>query len=76
MIRTLTFAAALAAAIALPAIAEDVKPPGTGAGTLFSAQTMLLTAQEAKAWVGRPAYISDGKKLCEGAAGGPFLRAE
>jgi hypothetical protein len=69
MIRTLTFAAALAAAIALPAVAEDVKSPPTAsdAGTTLTAQTSI-TEQEAKAWVGRPVYSSDGKKLGEVAA--------
>jgi hypothetical protein len=66
MIRTLTFAAALAAAIALPAVAEDVKSP-SNAGTVLTAQT-AITEQEAKAWVGRPVYSSDGKKLGEVAA--------
>jgi opacity protein-like surface antigen len=67
MMRTLTFAAALAAVIARPAIAEDAKIPATateGAGTLLTAQS-LLTDQEAKAWVGKPVYSSDGKNLGE-----------
>ena len=70
MMRRLTFAAALAAAIALPAIAEETKSPATateGAGTLLTAQT-LLTEQQAKAWVGKPVYSSDGKNLGEVAA--------
>ena len=69
MMRTLTFAAAFAAAIALPAVAEDVKSPSmaTDAGTMLTAHT-AITEQEAKTWVGRPVYSSDGKKLGEVAA--------
>ena len=68
MMRRLTLAAALAAVIALPAIAEDVKSPATAtAGALLTAQT-AITDQEAKAWVGKPVYSNDGKKLGEVAA--------
>ena len=69
MMRTLTFAAAFAAAIALPAVAEDVKSPSmaTDSGTMLTAQT-VITEQEAKAWVGRPVYSSDGKNIGEVAA--------
>ena len=66
MMRTLTLVAALAAVIALPAIAEDVKSSPAAAASL-TAQT-AITDQEAKAWVGRPVYSSDGKKLGEVAA--------
>jgi sporulation protein YlmC with PRC-barrel domain len=71
MIRTLTLATALAAVLALPAIAEDIKAPSTAAS---SAQTagLSLTSQEAEAWIGKPVYSSDGKKLGEVAA---FQRA-
>jgi hypothetical protein len=70
MIRTLTLATALAAAIALPAMAEDVKAPAT-AGHAASAEKgapLSLTSQEAKTWIGKPVYSSDGKKLGEIAA--------
>jgi hypothetical protein len=63
MMRALTFAAALAAVITLPALAQDVKSPAT-AGTLLTAQT-AITEQEAKAWVGKPVYSSDGKNIGE-----------
>ncbi|MFZ1108785.1 MAG: PRC-barrel domain-containing protein [Rhodomicrobium sp.] len=63
MIRTLTFAAAFAAAIALPALAQDVKSPATS-GTLVTAET-AISAQEAEAWIGKPVYSKDGKKLGE-----------
>jgi hypothetical protein len=61
MIRAVTLAAALAAVITLPAIAQDVKSPATTAQT-------AITDQEAKTWVGKHVYSSDGKKLGEVAA--------
>ena len=69
MMRGLTFAAAFAAAIAIPAVAEDIKSPSmaTDAGTMLTAQT-AITEQEAKNWVDKPVYSSDGKKLGEVAA--------
>ncbi len=66
MIRTLTFAAALAAALGLPALAQDIKSPSM-AGAALTSET-AITAQEAQAWVGKPVYSSDGKKLGEVAA--------
>ena len=61
MIRAATLAAALAAVITLPAIAQDVKAPATTAQT-------AITEQEAKNWVDKPVYSNDGKKLGEVAA--------
>jgi hypothetical protein len=61
MIRAVTIAAALAAVIALPSIAQDVKAPGATAQTAIS-------EQEAKTWVGKHVYSSDGKNLGEVAA--------
>jgi hypothetical protein len=61
MIRAVTLAAALAAVITLSAIAQDVKSPA------ITAQT-AITDQEAKAWVGKHVYSSDGKDLGEVAA--------
>ena len=69
MMRTLTFGAAFAAAIALPALAQDAKSPSmaTDAGTVLTAQT-AITQQEANAWIGKPVYSSDGKNIGEVAA--------
>jgi hypothetical protein len=61
MIRAFTLAAALAAVITLPTIAQDVKAAATTAQT-------AITEQEAKNWVDKPVYSSDGKKLGEVAA--------
>ncbi len=66
MIRTLTFGAAIAAAIALPTLAQDAKSPAD-AGTALTAQT-AITEQEANAWIGKPVYSSDGKNIGEVAA--------
>ena len=70
MIRKLTLATALAAAIVLPAMAEDVKGPVTPAAATAMAPAqkaagLSLTSQEAKAWIGKPVYSSDGTKLGE-----------
>ena len=66
MLRTLTFGAAVAAAIATPTLAQGVRSPAPP-GKLLTAET-AITAQQAEAWVGKPVYSSDGKKLGEVAA--------
>ena len=74
MIRTLTLATALAAAIALPAIAQDVKAPATVGNAGHSpigpanAARLSLTSKEAEAWIGKPVYSSDGRNIGEVAA--------
>ncbi len=70
MISTLTLAAALGVASVLPAIAEDVKAPvaATETASIQKGASVVLTEQEAKAWVDKPVYSSDGKKLGEVAA--------
>jgi len=65
MIRTLTLAAGLAAVLALPAVAQDVKSPGTATSTTAPTAQTSLTEQEAKNWVDKSVYSSDGKKLGE-----------
>lgn len=83
MIRSLSLATVLAAAITLPAYAQDtpakapVAPsattaPAAGVTTAPKAAGMMLTAQEALAWIDKPVYSSDGKKLGEVVA---FLRS-
>ena len=75
MIRKLTLATALAAVIALPAVAQDVKAPAmsapataTNAAPASKAGVLSLTSKEAEGWVGKPVYSSDGTKLGEVAA--------
>ena len=73
MMRPLTLASALAAFIAFPAIAEEVKAPAsTNTMSVQKGASLMLTEQEARAWADKPVYSSDGKKLGEVAA---FLRA-
>jgi hypothetical protein len=79
MIRKLTLATALAAVIALPAMAEDVKAPtmavpapAANAAPASKAGALSLTSKEAEGWIGKPVYSSDGTKLGEVAA---FQRA-
>jgi hypothetical protein len=74
MIRTLTLATAFAAVIALPAIAQDAKGPVAATNTMSAqkAAGLTLTSKEAEAWIGKPVYSSDGRKLGEVAA---FQRA-
>jgi len=71
MIRTLSIAALLAATIALPATAQTTSvPPSTPpAATAKPANgPLMLTADEAKLWIGKPVYSSDNAKLGEVAA--------
>lgn len=76
MIRSLSLATVLAAAITLPAYAQDtpakapVPPsattaPAAGVTTAPKSAGTMMTAPEALAWVGKPVYSSDGKKLGE-----------
>ena len=72
MIRTFSLATVLAAAIALPAIAQDTKTVPAAPPAATSPQqhgdSISLTSQAAQAWIGKPVYSSDGKKLGEVAA--------
>lgn len=88
MIRSLSLATVLAVAITLPAYAQDtpakapVAPsattapatavPAAGVTNAPKGAGMVLTAQEALAWVDKPVYSSDGKKLGEVVA---FMRS-
>jgi len=58
---------------ARPAIAENVKAPAAAPDTasIQRGTSLALTEQEARAWIDRPVYSSDGQKLGEVAA---FLR--
>jgi PRC-barrel domain len=64
MIRTLSLAAILAAAIAIPAIAQTT--PGQAPSAPMIAGTKLtLTEEQMKSWIGKPVYSSDDKKIGE-----------
>ena len=71
MYRTLAIASALATAIVLPAFAQTTTvPPSTppAAAATPSPTAMMLTADQAKLWIDKPVYSSDGKKIGEVAA--------
>lgn len=65
MMRTLSFATVLAAALVLPAMAQDAKP---ATSAQQQGASITLTSQEAQAWIGKPVYSSDGTKIGEVAA--------
>jgi hypothetical protein len=70
MIRTLSIATILAVTIAVPAMAQTTVQPSTppAAAAKPVAAALMLTADEAKAWIGKPVYSSDNTKLGEVAA--------
>lgn len=73
MIRAFTLATVLASAFALSAVAQDnTKPvavPSINAPPMSASPmptgAIFLSEQEAKGWVDKPVYSSDGKKLGE-----------
>ena len=68
MIRALTLATILATAIALPAIAQDTTVKSPTVTVPEDATGLMLTGEQAKSWIGKPAYSSDGKKIGDIAA--------
>lgn len=72
MIRTLSLAAVLAAAIALPAAAQTPPAQSPSASPPAVAAPMgvplKLTADQAKSWIDKAVYSSDDKKVGEVAA--------
>jgi hypothetical protein len=71
MFRTLSITTLLAATIALPAIAQTTTvPPSTppAAAASPAAAAVMLTADQAKMWIGKPVYSSDNTKIGEVAA--------
>jgi len=79
MIRTLSLTAVLAAALALPALAEDAKTnvePGAGPTSTMSEKSspaattaaISMNEQEALTWIDKPVFSSDGKQIGKVAA--------
>jgi PRC-barrel domain len=71
MFRTLSITTLLAATIALPAIAQTTTvPPSTppAAAASPAVAAVMLTADQAKMWIGKPVYSSDNTKIGEVAA--------
>jgi len=66
MIRSISMAAILAAAFALPALAQEstVKSPPA----VQAVAPLMLTEEQAKSWVDKQVYSSDDKKVGEIAA--------
>ena len=73
MVRSISLAAVIAAALALPAAAQTAPAPATPpAATAPTAPSVtsapksagaMMTSQEALTWVGKPVYSSDDKNL-------------
>lgn len=69
MMRTLALATILACAFTLPAIAQDTTVKSPSATTdQKDAAGLMLTAEQAKTWLGKPVHSSDGKKIGDVAA--------
>lgn len=66
MIRSISLAAILAAAFALPVLAQDVKAPPAAA--VQAVAPLKMTEEQAKAWVDKKVYSSDNKSIGEVAA--------
>jgi PRC-barrel domain len=64
MIRALSLATILAAAIALPAIAQTT-PAQAPPAPVTAVAKLTLTAEQVKTWIGKPVYSSDDKKIGE-----------
>lgn len=64
MLRYLTAAALLASAIALPAIAQEATVKAPSSTTIEkNVARLTLTEQQAKTWIKKPVYSSDGNEL-------------
>jgi hypothetical protein len=66
MIRSLTLAIMLASVAALPALAQDMS--GKAPSAAQAVAPLVITAEQAKVWIGKPVYSSDNKKIGEIAA--------
>jgi hypothetical protein len=68
MIRSISMAAILAAAFALPALAQDSNVKSPPAAAVQAVAPLMLTEEQAKSWVDKQVYSSDDKKVGEIAA--------
>lgn len=68
MIRSISLAAVLAAAFALPALAQSPAVTTPPAAAVEATAPLKLTEAQAKSWVDKQVYSSDGKKIGEIAA--------
>jgi PRC-barrel domain len=68
MIRSVSLAAILAAAFALPALAQNSTTKSPPAAAVEAVAPLKLTEAQAKSWVDKQVYSSDGTKIGEIAA--------
>lgn len=68
MIRSISLAIVLAAAFALPALAQGTTITTPPAAAVEATAPLKLTEVQAKSWVDKQVYSSDGKKIGEIAA--------
>jgi hypothetical protein len=67
--RTLTVTTLLATALAFPAIAQNATVNAPSSTTVEkNTPSLIMTEEEAKVWIDKPVYSSDGSKLGEVAA--------
>lgn len=65
MIRTLAVSAVLASAIAFPALAQNATVKAPASTIEKNTTSLMLTEEQAKIWIDKPVYSSDGSKLGE-----------
>lgn len=66
MIRTLTIATLLATALAFPATAQNPAVNAPSSTTVEkNTASLMLTEEQAKIWIDKPVYSSDGSKIGE-----------
>ena len=64
MIRSLTVATLLATALAFPAIAQDTTVKAPQSTTVEkNATSPMLTEEQARVWIDKPVYSSDGNNI-------------
>jgi hypothetical protein len=64
--RTLTVTTLLATALAFPAIAQNATVNAPSSTTVEkNTPSLIMTEEEAKVWIDKPVYSSDGSKLGE-----------
>ena len=64
MIRNLTIATILATALAFPAVAQDTNVKAPSSTTVEkNVAGLMLTEEQAKVWIDKPVYTSDGNNI-------------
>jgi hypothetical protein len=69
VIRTLTVATLLASALAFPALSQNATVNAPSSTTVEkNTAALMLTEEQARGWIDKPVYSSDGSKIGEVAA--------